>query len=211
MATAAAANVKNKAMPRSLGGRPLESVQQMAGGEGYNIAGTRRKHKTQLGDEQYSNFFITVNTNFKTRDHELAVAQLRALREVTRQMLGSPEILKVLDVDPNAPITFPGRENLLEPIKTKIASEFGPAGSVHTHSDVRIHHTTRVFFNRAKMKAFIRDRMNAIGEQVSGAPWFKGRGVPNIKVKLLADPRQEEKLKRYLEKDAALSQVEETF
>ena len=207
-----AARFKDTPLPPDLNDRPLTTVKEMAGGgHDTNIAGTRRRHKTQLGDEQYTYVLITINTNFKTRDHGLAVAQLRALRDVTLQMLGSAEILKVLDVAPERPITFPARTNLLEPVRTKVASEFGPAGSVHTHSTVWMHHTTRVFFNRAKMKAFVRQRMNLIADAAGSGPWFKGRGVPNIKVQLLADPRQEEKLKRYLEKDNALSQVEETF
>lgn len=200
--------VRGLALPDELNDRPITTVSEMTGG---NIAGTRRRHKTALGDEQYTHVLITINTNFKTRDHDLAVRQLRALRDVTRQMLGSPEITKVMDVAAERPITFPGRTNLLEPIRTKIASEFGPAGSVHTHAHVKLHHTTRVFFNRMKMKAFIRQRMNLLAEADRTGPWFKGRAVPNIKVQLLADPRQEEKLRRYLEKDGALSQVEETF
>lgn len=201
MATGRAAALAGRRLPATLNDKPIQTVQDLAG-PGANIAGTRRRHRTQVGDRNETNVFITINTNFKTRDHDLAVAQLRVLREVTRQMLGTPEILKVLDVDPEGPIDFGTRQNLLAPINVKISAEFGTRGSIHTHSVVRITHSTRLFYNRVKIKAFVRDRVNAVAMAMSGGPWFKGRAVPNVKIKLLPNSDYLDRLEKYLNKDA---------
>lgn len=204
--------VRGRPLPRVLGERHVDTVQNMAGG-GRNIAGTRTRYKKTLGDEQYTHVFITINTNLKTRDPVLRRRQLIAARNITAQMFASREILEVLDVDERRPINLDTRANLLDNIKANVAAEVGrERNSIHTHSTVKLHHTTRVFFNRLKMKAFFFDRMNAISQQYDGIDWM--RRPPNIKVKLLADPRQEEKLRKYMNKDAGkydVLPIEESF
>lgn len=197
---AIAAAVADRPIPRLLGDRPITTVQESKPGA-LNVAGTRREYKKPLGSPHWTPVFITINTNLKTRDEDLAVTQLRCLRDVTRQMLATKEILKILDVHEERPISFDPRTNLLSPINVRIAAEFGRAGSIHTHSRVLIHHTSKVWFNKMKIKAFIRDRMNAIGEQLTGAPWFKNRAVPNVKIQLLGNPDEAEWLEKYMDKD----------
>jgi len=177
---------------------PVKTVRE-TGFNAQNVAGTRRRYKYEIGHPQETNVFITINTNLKTRDDGLAAAQLLALRDITAQMLASEEILKVLDVDPALPLSFHPRAGLRAPIRTRVAGEFGPImGSIHSHASVFIKHESRIFFNRAKIKHFIKDRMNAVAENMGATLWM--RALPNVQVKLLQPSDYLERIERYMNK-----------
>lgn len=210
-ATAAAHAAKDRKLPDLPSGAPIRTIAESKVGA-KNVSGTRRLPK-DLGAARWTRVFVTINSNLKTRDYDLAILQLKAAREVTRQMLATPEISKVIDVAEARPINFVTRENLIGQVEALISAELGKQGSIHTHARIDVHHTSAMFYNRKKMKAFFQDRMNEAARMMNFDQWM--RREPNIRIKLLGNPNEKEAVEKYVRKDAGadseLQPIQENF
>ncbi len=101
--------------------------------------------------KQFSDFFITINTNYRPKTNEESFSMGAKLRTVVQKLFQDPEALRsVLDERTD----FDRIENVDSNFSIEIGRD--PRGRrVHTHIQATITHTTKVFFDKAAVKAFV--------------------------------------------------------